>query len=113
MSRAEVSFPATPKATPSAPARGAKGQFSGVTHAFNSAAQSVLKKYALLDGGNGADLLAKLFRHNNFGYGTSAPQRRALRTTLDGGTRWTEASTGGADLGDAYGLGPSPMSGPV
>lgn len=110
---AEVTFPATPMKAPNAPPRGAAGQFSGIGHAFDSAAKAVLKKYALLDDGNGADMLAKLFRRSNFGYGPSAPDRRSPRTSQDGGTRWSDASTGGADLGDAYGLGPSPMSGPV
>lgn len=113
VSRAEVTFPATPMTSPNAPARGSKGRFSGLSHAFDTAAKSVLKKYALLDDGNGADMLAKLFRKSNFGYGRSAPEGRRLMTNQDGGVRWSEASTGGADLGDAYGMGPSPMSGPV
>lgn len=113
MSRSEVTLPAAPMKAPGAPARGAAGRFSGVGHAFDSAAKAVLKKYALLDDGNGADMLAKLFRKSNFGYGPAAPARRPGATNQEGGVRWSEASTGGADLGDAYGLGPSPMSGPV
>lgn len=109
----EVTFPATPMKAPNAPARGAAGRFSGVGHAFDSAAKSVLKKYALLDEGNGADMLAKLFRRSNFGYGRAAPPGGRLMTNQDGGVRWSDASTGGADLGDAYGAGPSPLSGPV
>jgi hypothetical protein len=113
MSRSEVIIPATPMKAPNAPARGAAGRFSGVGHAFDLAAKAVLKKYALLDEGNGADMLAKLFRRSNFGYGRQPRERKPLLTSQDGGVRWSDSGTGGADLGDAYGIGPSPMSGPV
>jgi hypothetical protein len=113
MSRSEVTFPATPLKAPNAPARGAAGRFSGIEYAFDSAAKTVLKKYALLDQGNGADMLAKLFRRSNFGYGDSRPNLPRARTNREGMVNWSDSGTGGANLGDAYGIGPSPMSGPV
>ena len=110
--RTEVTFPATPMKKPNAPARGTAGRFSGLNPAFEGA-KAALQKYALFDDSNGADMLAKLFRRSNFGYGHETPRRDKARTTNEGGTRWSAGSTGGADLGDQYGMGPSAMSGPV
>lgn len=114
MSRVEATFPATPIAGPKAPARGDQGRFSGLTHAFESAAaRDVLKKYALLENGNAADMLAKLFGRTNFGYGNDPrPKGRSMSEQGDA-ARWSEPNTGGTELGDSYGMGPNPLSGPV
>lgn len=114
MSYSEVKIPVSGKKLPDPPKRGTAGRFSGLAHVFSSdAAQAVLKKYALLDEGNGSEMLAKLFRKSNFGYGKSKAEPWKAMTNAEGSVRWSDTATGGTGLADSYGAGPSPLTSPV
>jgi hypothetical protein len=103
VSRVEVKLPH--------PVRGGAGRFSGVKDAFRTAAEDVLKKFALYDDQNGAELMAHLFKTTNFGYGPRENKGRDPRK--DQGVSWSKAHTGGSDVGDSYGAGPRPTTGAV
>lgn len=86
------------------------GQWSGIDHAFSrlKGAQDALRKFALLDQGNGADILSKIFRKSNFGYGRDNTKQKGLDT--ESVQRWGPKTTGGMD---SFGANPASMSGPV
>ena len=103
MSRAEVKLPI------GALARGHEGKFSGIDHVFRTAAEDVLRKFALYDDQNGAEIMAKIFQRSNFGY---SPER-GFDPRRNQGASWSQRATGGTGLGDSYGVGPRPNTGPV
>lgn len=75
MSGVEVRLGAQPRAL--------AGRFSGINHAFTQASEAALRKYALFDEGNAADLLAKIFRGTNFGYDGPRAERGRNTTLQD------------------------------